>query len=111
KDLGVVGGGGIDRLALGLEDAAVRLQKVGALHARSARPGTDQERDAAALEGWLGIVVDIDPREQWEGAVLELHRRALGGLDRVRDLEQVEVDRRVLPQHLAAGDAEEDRVA
>ena len=54
----------------------------------AARPGADQQADVAAVEGGLRVVVDVDPGEQREGAVVELHRGALGGLDRVGDLEQ-----------------------
>ena len=49
--------------------------------------------------------------EQREGAVVELHRRALGGLQRRRDLEQAQRDRRVGAEHRAARDAEQQRVA
>ena len=55
--------------------------------------------------------MDVDAGEQREGAVVELHRGALGGLDGVGDLEQVEVDRRVGAEHLPARDPEEQRVA
>ena len=59
----------------------------------------------------FGVVVDVDAGEQREGAVVELHRGALGGLHGLRDLEQVQVDRRVGAEHLAGGDPEEQRVA
>ena len=49
--------------------------------------------------------------QQREGAVVELHRRALGGFDRRRDLQQAQLDRRVGAEHLPAGDAEQQRVA
>ncbi len=51
------------------------------------------------------------PESSGKGAVVQLHRGALGGLDGVRDLEQVQVDGRVLAEHLARGDAKEQRVA
>ena len=108
----VVRRAGVDRLALGLEDPAVRLQQVGALHALAARAGRrPAARRCSHRTPAFGIVVDVDPGEQREGAVVELHRRALGGLDRIGDLEQAQVHRGVGPEHLAAGDPEEQRVA
>ena len=59
----------------------------------------------------LRVVEDVDPAQQREGAVVELHRGALGGLDRVGDLEQAQLDRGVGAEHLAAGDPEQQRVA
>ena len=77
----------------------------------SAGPGADEQADVGAVEGGLGVVVDVDAGEQRKGAVVELHRRALGGLDGIGDLEQAQCDRRVGAEHLAARDAEQDRVA
>ena len=82
----------VQRLALWLEDPTVGLEQVTPLHALAARPGSDEQGDVDAVEGLLGIVVDVDAGEQREGAVVELHRGALGGLDGVRDLEQRQVD-------------------
>ena len=60
----------------------------------------------------LGVVVDVDPGEQREGAVVELHRRALGGLDRVGDLEQAQLRPAVSgPSIWPRGDPEQHRVA
>ena len=59
----------------------------------------------------LGSSVMSISAQQREGAVVELHRGALGGLDRVGDLEQAQLDRGVGAEHLAAGDAEQQRVA
>ena len=111
QDLDVFGGAGVDRFALGLEDSAVGLEQVGSFHARPARPGADQQPDVGAGEGLLRVVGDVDPLQQREGAVVELHRRALGGFDRLRDLQQAQLDRRVGTEHLAAGDAEQERIA
>ena len=57
------------------------------------------------------VVADLDPGQQREGTVIELHRGALGRLDRRGDLEQRELDGRVRAEQLAAGDAEQDGVA
>src|SRR5262249_31017199 len=46
-----------------------------------------------------------------ERAVVELHRGALGGLQRGRDLQQPELDGCVGAEELPRGDAEEQRVA
>ena len=105
------GRAGGDRFALWLEDAAVCLEQVGALHSRPARAGADEQADVAALEGGLGVVEDVDLAQQREGAVVELHRGALGGGDRVGDLEQAQLDGGIGSEHLAAGDAEEQGVA
>ena len=75
EHLDVVGRAGGDRLALRLEDAAVGLEQVGALHALRARARADQQRDVAAVERLLGVVVDVDPGEQRERAVEQLERR------------------------------------
>ena len=63
------------------------------------------------VERGLGVVEDVDPGQQRERAVEELERRALGRLDRLRDLQQVQVDRLALAEELPGGDAEEQRVA
>ena len=68
-------------------------------------------RDVRAVERLPGVVVDVDPGEQRERAVEQLQRRALGGLDRLRDLEQVEVHGPVGAEQLAGGDPEQQRVA
>jgi hypothetical protein len=111
QHLDVVGRPLVDRLALWLEDAAVRLQQVSALHPLRARPRTDQECDVRAVEGLFGVVRDVDATEQREGAVMELHGGSLGGLDRIGDLQQAQIHLGVRAEHLAGGDAEKDRVA
>ena len=58
-----------------------------------------------------GVGGDVDAREQREGAVVELHRGALGGLERRLDLEQAQAHRGVGAEQLAGGDAEQQRVA
>ena len=107
-----IGGGVIvERLALRLEDPAVGLEQVAALHALGAGPRADEQGDVHPVERLGRVVVDVDPGEQREGAVVELHRRALGGLDRLGDLQQGQVDRGVGPQQVSAGDPEQERVA
>ena len=49
--------------------------------------------------------------QQRERGVEELQRGALGGLDGLRDLEQLQVDLRVGAEQLPGGDSEEKRVA
>jgi hypothetical protein len=56
----VVGGTGVDGLSLRLEDAAVRLEQVAALHAGRARPGAHQQRHVDAVERRLRVVGDVD---------------------------------------------------
>jgi hypothetical protein len=55
-----------------------------------ARAGADEQRDVGAVEGLPGVGGDVDAVEQREGAVVELHRGALGGLERRLDLEQAQ---------------------
>jgi hypothetical protein len=111
QDLDVVRRAGVQRLALRLEDRAVRLEQVGALHPLRARPRADEERDVRAVERLLGVVVDVDRLEQRERAVVELHRRPLGSLHGVGDLQQAELDLLVRAQDLPGRDAEQDGVA
>ena len=88
-----------------------RFQQVSALHPLRPRPRTDQECDVRAVEGLFGVVRDVDATEQREGAVVELHGGSLGGLDRIGNLQQAQIHLGVRAEHLAGGDAEEDRVA
>ena len=101
----------VDRLALRLEDAAVGLEQVGALHAFRARARADEQADLGAVERLVGVVERVDAREQRERAVVELHRDALDGAHRLRDLEQAQCDRGVVAEQLAARDAEQQAVA
>ena len=57
------------------------------------------------------IVGDLDVAQQRERAVLQLERGALGGAHPLRDLEQPQAHRPVGAEHVARGDAEEERVA
>ena len=59
----------------------------------------------------FGIVVDVDRRKQRERAVGELERRALGRLDGLRDLEQLQRDLGIRPEQLPGRDPEQQRVA
>ena len=111
EDLDVVRGVVVDGLALRLEDAAVGLEQVAALHALGTGAGADEQRDVGAVEGDVRVVGDVDALQQREGAVVELHGGALGGLQRLGDLQQAQLDRHVRAEQLAGGDAEEQRVA
>ncbi len=107
----VRGGVVVQRVALRLEDPAVGLEQVAALHPLRAGSSTNEQRDVDPVEGLVGVIEDVDAGQQREGTVVELHRGALGGLDGVGDLEQREVDRGVGAEQLAAGDAEQEGVA
>ena len=112
EDAYVVGGAGVDRLALRLEDAAVRLEQVAALHARRTRPGADEQRD-------------VRPRRRRRVASSVMSMPASSGnaqssssiavpsaaLQRRRDLEQPEPDGHVRAEQLTGGDAEQQGVA
>ena len=60
QDLDVVRRVGVDGLALRLEDRAVGLEQVGALHALGARARADQQADVGAVERLVGIGGDVD---------------------------------------------------
>jgi hypothetical protein len=107
----VVRRAGRDGLALGLEDAAVGLEQVGALHALGARARADEHGDVRAVERRLGIVVDVDARQQRERAVEQFERGALGGLHRLRDLQQLQCHGSVWAEHLARRDAKQQGVS
>lgn len=111
EDLDVVRGVVVDGLALRLEDAAVGGEQVAALHALGARAGADEQGDVRTGEADVRVVGDLDAAQQREGAVVELHGGALGGLEALRDLQEAQVDRHVRAEQVAGGDAEEQRVA
>ena len=110
-DADVVGGDGVQRLALRGEDRAVGLQQVAALHARAARTRADQQRQVHAVEDLVRVRADLDARQQRERAVVELHHDTLERLERGLDLEQTQLDRAVRAQQRAAGQAEQQAVA
>jgi hypothetical protein len=110
QDLHVGGRLVVERLALTGEDLAVLGEQLGALHALGAGAGADQQRDVDAVEGVLGVVVQVQSLQQREGAVDELHRNALQGAHGLRDLQQAQVDGLVRAQQLPAGDAEHNAV-
>ena len=111
EHLHVALGAARERLALGLEDAAVRAQQVGALHALLAGHGADEQGVVDVAEGGVGVVGLHHAVQQREGAVLELHGHALEGAEGRRDLQHLEDDRLVGPEHRPAGDAEQQAVA
>ena len=109
-DADVVGGDGVERLALRGEDRAVGLQQVAALHARAARPGADEQRQVDAVEDLVRVGADLHAGQQRERAVVELHHHALERLEGGLDLEQPQLDRAVRTQQRAAGQAEQQAV-
>jgi hypothetical protein len=110
QDPDVVGGVCVERGPLWAEDTTVGLEQVGSLHALATRSGSDQQGDARSVEGAAGVVGDLDAVQQGEGAVVEFHRGAFGGPDRLRDLQQLEPHRSVRAEELPDGDAEQQRV-
>ena len=101
----------VECLALGGEDGAIGLEQVLAFHPLGARPGAHEKCDVDVLERHLGVVGLDDTLQEREGAVVELHDDALERRKRRRDLEELEDDRLVLAEHLAAGDAEQKAIA
>ncbi|CAB4850830.1 unannotated protein [freshwater metagenome] len=90
KHPNIVSRAGVDRLALGLEDPAIGREKITALHACGAGAGTDEQCDVDTVEGRTGVISDVDAGKQREGTVVELHRGALGRLERRGDLEHAQ---------------------
>ena len=111
EDLDVALGGTRQRRALRLEDPAVGRQQIGALHPRLARHRADEQCHVGVTERDVGVVGAHDVGEQREGAVVELHPHTLERTERRRDLEQLQGDGRVGPEHRAGGDAEQEGVA
>src|SRR5919109_1565373 len=111
QDSRAVGGGLVQGLALLGEDRPVGLEQIGPLHPLGAGPRPDQQCHFHAVEGLPGVVVDVGGRKQRKGAVHELERRAFGCFHGVGDLEQAQLDPLVGAEHLAACDAEQQRVA
>ena len=111
EDAHVVGGVGVDRLTLRLEDLAVHREQVAALHALLARDGPDEQRPGRAVESGLEVARRLDSREQRERTVVELHGDALEGLHRRLDLQEAQHHRLVGAEEVAARDPEEERVA
>src|SRR4051812_9796402 len=70
-DAGVLGGDFVDDFALRDEYLAVVLEEIGALHARPARLGADEEGPVGVFETDAGIVGEDEAFEQWESAVIE----------------------------------------
>ncbi len=112
QDLDVVGRAGVDRLALRLEDAAVGLEQVGALHALAARAGRRQQADLAAVERLLRVVVDLDRRSSsgkaQSSSSIAVPSAALTASGISSRCRWTLVSG---PSICAGGDAEEDRVA
>ena len=102
---------GVDRRALRPEDPGVRGQQVSSLHAGAARTCADQESDAAAVERRSRVVGDLYIVQQRKRAILEFEGGTLGAAHTLRDLEQLQPDRPIVPQHLAGGDPEQERIA
>jgi hypothetical protein len=103
----------VQRLALRREDLAIRLQKILALHAGTARARADEQRHLDILEGNHRIRGGDRAVQQRKRAVLELHHHALQRLLRfvVGNLEQLQNHRLIGAEHFAGGDAEEERIA
>ena len=100
----------LDRLSLFHEDRAVLANEIAALHARTTRHGPDQQHPVRAMVRLGAVRARDDAGEQRKGAVLELHERALGLVDHLRDVREAQVDLGLGPEHLACGDARQERV-
>ena len=112
EDLDVALGAPRQRLALRLEDAAVGRQQVGSAPCPALRGIAPTSRaTSASPNATSASSVHTIVGEQRERAVVELHAHALERAERRRDLEQLQGDGRVRPEHRAGGDAEQQAVA
>jgi hypothetical protein len=82
-----------------------------AFHAFAAWTRTDQQRDLGILESDFRIIGDDDLLKQLEGAILQFHHHAAQHGLRLWQIQQLQDDRLLAPQHVAIGDAEQDGVA
>src|SRR5699024_6531639 len=73
--------------------------------------GADEQADVRAVETLPRVVEDVDAGEQRERTVVELHRRALGGLDRLRNLQQPQLHGGIGAEQLARGDPKQQGVS
>ncbi len=105
-------GGFVQRAALLDEDLGVLGQQVLALHARTARLCSHQQRDVAIPKGALRIVGGDHAGQQREGAVVDLHHHAPQRLLRllVGDLQQLQNDGLLGAEHVSVGDPEQQAV-
>lgn len=110
-DAHVVGRRLVERGALRAEDPGVGGEEVAALHARGAGTSTHQQGVGGAVERGARVVGHLDALQERERAVLQLEGGALGRADPLRDLQESQAHPPVGPEHRAAGDAEEQRVA
>src|SRR5690554_6669373 len=101
----------IERLALHREDRGVGFQQVLALHARSARARTHQQREVSVLERDIGIVGGNDILHQREGAVVDFHDDTVERIHGLGNFEQLQNDRLIRTQHVTCCDTENERVA
>ena len=110
EDAHVGGGVLLDGAALADEDLAVDAEEFLAFHPGLAGHAADEQGPVHAGEAAVQITGDLDALEQRERAVLKFHRHTLQGGQRRLDLDQLENDRLVLAEHLAAGETGENGV-
>ena len=83
----------VDGFSLRAEDFAVLAQQIGALHARGARFGADQDGVVGLAEA-LGVVHrGHDAVEERKGAIGKLHHHPFEDIQRRGDLDQLENNR------------------
>ena len=103
----------VERLALRGEDRRIGRQQVLAFHAGTARARTDQQCVVEIHECRRRVAMRAHPGQQREGAVVKFHHHALQRLLClfVRYLQQLQDHRLVLAQHVAIGDAKQQRIS
>ncbi len=100
----------VDGLALSCEDGSVRLEEVGAVHARTTGLGADEEAHISILEGDGGVGGADHLSDEGESTVSDLHGDTLEIISELRDVEETEANTLVGTEHLTLSDHEEDGI-
>ena len=97
-------------LTLGLEDSTIGREKVAALHTGLTRHCTHQERHIGITKCPVGIIGAHHFAQEREGAVVELHAHTFKGTERRSNLQQLQGNRSVRPEHRSRSDSEQQGV-
>mmetsp|Transcript_33706 Transcript_33706/g.87422 ORF Transcript_33706/g.87422 Transcript_33706/m.87422 type:complete len:459 (-) Transcript_33706:99-1475(-) len=100
----------VQGLTLANKDLAVHVEQIGALHARAARLGTDEQSPVGISKHLLSGDADLHLAEQGVQGVLQLHGHTLQRLVRALASEQLQGDGLVVAEHAARGQHEQQVV-
>ena len=102
---------GVEGLALRLEDTAIGLQEIPPLHTGTSRARTHEQGDVDTIEGHAGIVGDVDPGQERERTIVQLHGRTRRRGERRCDLQKPEPHGDIGTKEMARCDPEKQCVA